>query len=369
MTWNELSTASIDDLIAWAEPQAWCRPMAACLQDSEWHAEGDVWTHTQMVLRELERIDEWRSLSQNEQTSLKFTALLHDVAKPLTSEVNPETGRVTSPKHAVKGEHVARSILRDAGCDLSTREEICRLVRYHGRPAFLLEREEPSLEVIRLSWLVSNRLLFLFAVADTRGRDTDAMSRPEENLQYWKLASEEACCFDEPYPFSNDQSRFLFGRQRTPNLRYVAHEDFSCEVTMMCGLPGSGKDTWLATQRGDRSVVSLDGLREELGVDPTDDQGRVVQLAKERCREWMRAGTSFAFNATNVTRQTRQGWVDLFSDYGARIEMIYVEPPLKVILKQNRERQRTVPESVIQKLAEKCEPPTWWECHDLALIG
>lgn len=368
MTWDELSTASIDDLITWAEPQAWSRAMAACLQDSEWHAEGDVWTHTQLVLQELTQLDEWRSVGQHEQAVLKFTALLHDVAKPLTTEIDPETGRVTSPKHAVKGEHVARSILRDAGCDLSTREEICRLVRYHGRPAFLMERDEPSHEVIRLSWLLNNRLLFLFAVADTRGRDTDAMSRPEENLHYWKLASEEAGCFEQPFPFSNAQSRFVFGRQEKPNLHYVVHQDFACDVTMMCGLPGSGKDTWLAAHRGDCPVVSLDELREELGVDPTDDQGRVVQLAKERCRELMRSGTSFVFNATNVVRQTRKGWIELFSDYGARIEMVYVEPPIKTILKQNRERTQTVPESVIRKLADKCEPPTWWECHDLALI-
>lgn len=85
-----------------------------------------------------------------------------------------------SPKHAVKGEHVARAVLRDLGCDLKTREEIARLVRYHGRPAFLLEREEPTHEVVRLSWLVNNRLLYLFALADTRGRDTDSMTRPEE---------------------------------------------------------------------------------------------------------------------------------------------------------------------------------------------
>ena len=84
-------------------------------------------------------LEEWPSLTAHEQTVLIFTALFHDVAKPLTTEVDPETGRVTSPKHAVKGEHVARAILRELGCDLTTREEIARMVRYHGRPAFLLE--------------------------------------------------------------------------------------------------------------------------------------------------------------------------------------------------------------------------------------
>jgi hypothetical protein len=175
---------------------------------------------------------------------------------------------ILTNKHAVKGEHLTRAILRDLDCDLATREQIARLVRFHGRPAFLLERSEPVHEVVRLSWLVSNRLLYLFALADTRGRDTDSMTRPEENLHYWKLLAEENGCYDEPYPFANDHARFLFFRQREPNLHYIPHEAFTCRVTVLSGLPGSGKDTWLARNRPDTPVVSLDDIRGELRRDP-----------------------------------------------------------------------------------------------------
>ena len=64
----------------------------------------------------------------------------------------------------------------------------------------------------------------------------------------------------------------MFFRQREPNLYYVPHEDFACDVTIMSGLPGSGKDTWLARNRPDLPVVSLDDIRGELGVEPTDNQ-------------------------------------------------------------------------------------------------
>lgn len=367
MNWKQLKQASLEDLTAWAETQPWCRAMADCAQDAEWHSEGDVWTHTKMVLGQLLELQEWPSLTPHEQSVLTFTALFHDVAKPLTTEVDPETGRVRSPKHAVKGEHVARAVLRNLGCELKTREEIARLVRYHGRPAFLLEREEPTHEVVRLSWLVNNRLLYLFALADTRGRDTDSMTRPEENLHFWKLMSEESGCYDQPYPFATDHARFTFFRQQEPNLHYVPHENFSCTVTLMAGLPGSGKDTWLSRNRSELLVVSLDDIRGELGVDPTDNQGRVAQEAQERSREFLRSGTSFAFNATNTMRQTRGRWLDLFADYNARIEIIYLEPPFENLLRQNKTRSRNVPEAVIRRLAEKCEPPTWIECHGLEL--
>ena len=367
MNWQKLKQAPLADIVEWAEAQPWCRAMADCNQDAEWHSEGDVWTHTKMVCQQLTQLDEWPSLTSHEQIVLIFTALFHDVAKPLTSQVDPDTGRITSPKHAVKGEHVTRGVLRDLACDLATREEIARLVRYHGRPAFLLEQPEPTHEVIRMSWLVSNRLLYLFAVADTRGRVTDSMTRPEENLHYWKLQAEESGCYFQPYPFANDHARFLFFRQREPNVHYVPHENFACSVTVLSGLPGSGKDTWLSRNRSELPVVSMDDIRGELDVEPTDNQGKVVQLARERCREMLRAGTSFSFSATNILKQTRQRWIDLFADYNARIELVYVEPSFDRLLQQNKRRGNSVPEQVVRKLAAKSEPPTWTEGHALIM--
>jgi AAA domain len=331
MRWDELSTTSLEGILAWAGNQPWARAMAACGQDARWHSEGDVWTHTQMVCAQLPQLEGWATLTSHERTALTFTALFHDSGKPITSQVDPISGRVTSPKHALRGEHLCRSALRDLGCDLATREEIVRLVRFHGRPPFLLEKPDPAHEVVSLSWLVSNKLLYLFALADTRGRTTAEMSRPEEDLQFWRLVAEENDCFDRPYPFANDQARFLFYRQKEPNLHYVPFEDYRCTVTMMSGLPGSGKDTWLATNRLDLPVVSLDVVRGELEIDPTDDQGEVVQVGRERCREFLRSGRSFAFNATNLLKLTRQRWIDLFADYNARIEIVYVEPSLSII--------------------------------------
>ncbi len=286
----------------------------------------------------------------------------------MTTQVDALTGRISSPKHSLKGEHLARSILRYLGCDFTTREEIARLVRFHGRPAFLLEKPEPNHEVISLSWLVSNRLLYLFALADTRGRTTGEMGRPEDDVHLWRLVAEECGCLDRPYPFANDHARFLFHRQDRPNPHYVPCEAHRCTVTMMSGLPGSGKDAWLAASRPDLPVVSLDDVRGELRVDATDEQGGVIQLARERCRELLRSGRSFAFNATNLLRQTRRRWIDLFADYQARIEVVYIEPPLPVILDRNRRRERPVPETVVLGLADKCEPPTLTEAHSLTIV-
>ena len=233
-----------------------------------------------------------------------------------------------------------------------------------------LEKPDPAHEVISLSWLVNHRLLYLFALADTRGRRTREMSRPEENLHLWKMVAEENGCFDRPYAFANDHARFLFYRRRTfqPALHAARGLPLHRHADVGTARLGQGH---LAEQiiGPTLPVVSLDDLRADLDVEATDNQGEVIQAARESCREHLRAGRDFAFNATNTMRQTRKRWIDLFADYGARVELVYLEPSLARILQQNDRRTKPVPRQVIQHLVDKLEPPTWAEAHSLCLVG
>ena len=367
ISWKEICGSDNAAILRWAETRPWSRRMAECQQDAGWHAEGDVWTHTKMVCGELEKLPEWPHLDRADQIKLLFTGFFHDAGKPATTIIDPETGRTRSPKHSLAGMNMVREELRDLGCDLATREAIAALVRFHGRPPYLLEKSEPEREVISLSWFLSNRLIYLFALADTRGRVTHDTSRAEETLHFWKELSEEQACYKQPYPFANDQARFLFFREKLSSLHYTPREEYRCRVLLMSGVPGAGKDTWLAQHRPGLPVVSLDEIRSELDVDPGDNQGHVIQAARELCRVHLRAGQDFAFNATNLTRQLRQRWLNLFADYSARVQIVYLEPLLSTILSQNKSRERDVPEKVIHHLLAKLEPPTLAEAHELVL--
>lgn len=368
LTWNDCLTATDQEIISWAEEEHWAQLMSLCQQDLLWHSEGDVWTHTKMVCEELFRLGEWSALNRSEQLQLLFAALFHDSGKPATTVYDADTNHTRSPKHAVAGSVLARQVLREMGCDLQSRERVCSLVLYHGRPTYLFDQQSPEHEIIDLSWKVPMNLMYLLALADTRGRKTSDSQRPEDKIHLWKVMAEEQGCFDRPYAFTNDHARFLFYREELSSLFYAPQEEFSCTMTILSGPPGAGKDRWLSLQQPEHPVVSLDEIRREQDIDPRDNQGVVAQAAREKCRVFLRSGTDFAFNATNTTRLIRRRWIDLGHVYHARIQIVYIEPPVEMILAQNRERPFPVPEKVIRSMLAQVEPPTWTECHALQVL-
>jgi predicted kinase len=138
---------------------------------------------------------------------------------------------------------------------------------------------------------------------------------------------------------------------------------------MMSGLPGSGKDTWLSAERSGLPVVSLDAIRRELGVHPRDNQGRVVQLSRERAREHLRAGTDFAWNATCLTEDTRRPLLQLFRDYNARVHIVCLEVHPDDHRRQNRDRDAPVPQAVIERMVHRWQTPDLREAHTLSSTG
>jgi predicted kinase len=139
-------------------------------------------------------------------------------------------------------------------------------------------------------------------------------------------------------------------------------------VTVLSGLSGAGKDTWIQRQRPDLPVVSLDALRAELGIKPTGDQRAVAAAAFERAREHLRAGRSFVWNATNVTRQQRDGCTGLVADYHGRVELVLLEAPPKMLRARNMTRSEPVPEAVVDRLIRRWEAPDPTEAHTVSYV-
>ena len=285
----------------------WVREMNTVQQDIRYHAEGSVAEHTRMVLEALQQSSAYHSLSTLEKELIWTSALLHDVEKRSTS-VDEGEGRVSAKGHARKGEYTVRTILyRDCPAPFHIREQIASLVRYHGLPVWLMEKPDSVKKLCEASLRVDTSLLKMLADADIRGRICEDKNELLEALELFEIFCREQDCWKKPREFATDYARFHYFHTEDSYIDYVPHEQFKCEVTMLSGLPGMGKDYYIQSAGIDVPVVSLDVIRRKHKLSPTDKSanGWVVQTAKEEARTYLRKGQEFVWNATNITRQMR----------------------------------------------------------------
>jgi len=355
--------------IDWADldPLPWISALKGCPQHPVRHAEGDVWTHVHMVCEAMAALPAWRELPEDEREILFNAALLHDVAKPLCTRIDAE-GTISSRGHSWRGAVRARQILWRRGVSFAQREQVSALVRHHLVPFFLADSENPRRLAIEVSQTARCDWLAILAESDARGRNCPDPDQLLKQIQLFRDRCAEGGSLYGPFPFASEHARFLYFRDPSRQPDSPAHEEFTCDVVLMSGLPGAGKDFWIRKNLAETDAISLDALRIEMGVSPSDTQGLVLNRAKELAREHLRGGKSFVWNATNLSRHVRGECVRLFHDYGARIRIVYVEAAPERLFSQNRQRRRKVPESVIERLLDRWEVPDVTEAHQVEWV-
>lgn len=136
-------------------------------QPPQYHPEGDVWTHTLMLLEQL---------LAGCQATLAWGALLHDVGKPPTLRRAPD--RIRFDGHVEVGVRIAEEICRRLRISNSDAEQIFKLVANHMRFGdvknmrastlkrfFRLEEFQQHLALHRMDCLASHRDLSLYNFA------------------------------------------------------------------------------------------------------------------------------------------------------------------------------------------------------------
>jgi predicted kinase len=133
-------------------------------------------------------------------------------------------------------------------------------------------------------------------------------------------------------------------------------------VVLAIGLPGSGKTTWF--RRRGVTPLSSDLLRNILFDDVEEQryQGLVFSTLRSLLRARLIARMPLNYvDATNLSIHERRQWIKMAQSFGYEAQAVFFDVPLDVCLERNRQRDRSVSEDVMRKMAERLKPPVFEE--------
>ncbi|MDR1658471.1 MAG: HD domain-containing protein [Deltaproteobacteria bacterium] len=133
----------------------------------KFHPEGDVWSHTLLVVEAMSNLN--LPLSSG-RVFLTMACLLHDIGKPLVSHIN-ERGQVSTYGHAKAGYPVAKNFLQSIMAPSHIQKSILRIIDRHMDLSF----QEPTtikLRILarRLAPFCNLEHFWAIAMADWNGR-------------------------------------------------------------------------------------------------------------------------------------------------------------------------------------------------------
>jgi tRNA nucleotidyltransferase (CCA-adding enzyme) len=147
------------------------RPLVGCEQEPEWHPEGDVWTHTLMVIDQARRLN--GDLDRVRLITVMLGAVCHDLGKPATTAF--VDGRIRSLDHEQAGVAPTESLLDRLNVHsmdgFDVRGQVIGLVAQHLKPGMFRNADSVGDGAFRrLAHKVDLELLARVARADCLGR-------------------------------------------------------------------------------------------------------------------------------------------------------------------------------------------------------
>lgn len=191
-----------------------------CLQNPKYHAEGDAWNHTLLVVDEMARID-------NSETMM-LAALLHDIGKPKVSR--EMEGRIISHGHAEVGAPLAAEFLKTLTDEKHLIQEVCTLVKEHMNPYSLYRDKASNAALKRFSRRVDIHAVLNLAEADDKGSLGNEKT-PMEDLHRWFADKIETLHLDKPIiPLVNGKTLIQMGLKPGPDFKRILHQAMELQL-------------------------------------------------------------------------------------------------------------------------------------------
>lgn len=283
--------------------------MKACEHNSDYHIEGSVWTHTCMVYSYVKAL-------HPDNKVLLLSAILHDIGKVQAHTVIE--GKTRFSGHEGYSTFLARDILNRFDCTDQEITDILNVVSLHG---------------VNVTQLVSVPYLAMFRKADGNSRIA---------LKY-----------------RTDYSPRKF---RKPN------SNPTHTVTILCGLPCSGKSTYASDFD---NVISRDSFLMENYADSDEDYNTVYKEVHSdplvladfnksfdaHLQQASKLNLDYTIDMTMLSLSDRRSMMARFPK--ARFKCVVFIPPLTTIMERNEARKgKHISSDIYDRMMSKFVMPT-----------
>lgn len=137
---------------------------------------------------------------------------------------------------------------------------------------------------------------------------------------------------------------------------------------MMVGLPGSGKSTYAQclARSFNTKIISSDAIRQEcFGNEEFQGENKAVfEILHARVTGALSHGENVIYDATNIKYKKRMAFLQQIKNIDCFKICYFMATPYETCLKQNKLRERIVPEDVIERMYKNIYIPQKYEGWD-----
>lgn len=341
-------------------------------QDPEWHAEGDVYIHTDMVISETYKLFEENEFTNEEKLILLLAAIFHDICKPMVTKERELQGvnRVIAPKHEEMGISYLYYRFMEEDLDEYVKVHVLDLVGYHQKPKLLVIKNKSEWHYKYLTRHTAGYLFYYHQIADMKGRECSDKELQLSYLEEFKMFCDEYNCFKTTSCIIGELSMLLranFKFNGEDDLKYVIYkciydlindeydepivayqkyyeqkDDYSNAI-ILCGLSGSGKSTYTKEllKTMDCTIISLDEIRKGFKINNTNRKavdGQVLQIATKQFKECMAKNQNVVWDACNIRKDFRSKLISLAHQYNALTTVVLVSTSINDCVENDKGR-------------------------------
>lgn len=332
-----------------------------------YHLEGDVWTHTSLVMQRSEKFG----------NITRLAALCHDLGKPLAREqvMKDEIGKTRFFNHGSLSVFEARSVLKEFPELNLTHDdiiEVMMLINYHQELFELFNTKDLSLEKCLKSeafnQFISHGYIFILHLLELMECDANGRFMVESQLE-----KNEIFNFNIEWIKHELATSHIF---ESPSKVETNNNPWVC---LLIGVPGSGKSTFrnnikddfITISRDDKILEIANGMKYTEAFQKFGQDKRIDETLLKDFRVAVQLNKNIVVDMTNMSAKSRRKWLSMTHKNYNKKAVIFLpdEKELQRRFKYRNELEdKFIPDHVLLNMKKNLALPLKSEFHQISYV-